>query len=246
MRNISKGVLAALAASTAMAGAAHADETSFSGNVAITTDYVFRGVSQTDGGPAVQGGFDFVEDKFYAGTWASNIDFGADGTLELDLYGGFTPTVGPVTLDLGFVYYWYPNLDADGGTEADMLELKAAAGISPTENLALKASLFYSPDFTYTPGEEAGLYAEVAASYTVSDTIGVSGAIGNQSVDVDGYYGNAGDPTDNYTTFNVGATYSAYGFSFDLRYFDTDIEIPGPSADDLAKGRGVFTIKRAL
>ncbi len=73
-----------------------------SGNVALATDYAFRGVSQTDESPALQGGFDatFGDSGFYAGTWASNINFGTGGAnLELDVYGGYKTTLGGVALD---------------------------------------------------------------------------------------------------------------------------------------------------
>jgi uncharacterized protein (TIGR02001 family) len=71
-------------------------DSSFSGNVALTSDYVFRGISQTQGDPAIQGGFDFTTNMgglpVYAGTWASNLDFGSPSAIhvpmELDVYGG--------------------------------------------------------------------------------------------------------------------------------------------------------------
>ena len=71
-----------------------------SGNVALTTDYRFRGISQSDESPAIQGGFDFEHDSgFYLGAWGSSVDFdtngaGYDGCLELDLYGGFSNSFG--------------------------------------------------------------------------------------------------------------------------------------------------------
>ena len=51
----------------------------FSANVGLTTDYIFRGYSQTDEGPAIQGGMDVTWNIFYAGVWGSNLDFGSDG-----------------------------------------------------------------------------------------------------------------------------------------------------------------------
>ena len=94
-----------------------------SANVALTTDYVFRGFSQTDESPAIQGGFDATYGAFYLGIWASNLDFGGATNLagatvdiadiEVDLYGGITKevTLGgrDVTFDLGVIYYAYPN-----------------------------------------------------------------------------------------------------------------------------------------
>ena len=64
-----------------------------SANVALATEYVFRGISQTDEGPAIQGGFDATCGMFYAGVWASNLDWGGNGSedvanMEMDLYAG--------------------------------------------------------------------------------------------------------------------------------------------------------------
>ncbi|TPW04198.1 MAG: hypothetical protein FD124_2716 [Alphaproteobacteria bacterium] len=108
-------------------------ETTVSGNVALTSDYAFRGISQTDQDPALQGGFDMASGIFYAGTWASSIDFAAQSAeLELDVYAGVTPTVGPVTFDLGVVGYLYPSA-SDDASELDFWELKGGAKISPAE-----------------------------------------------------------------------------------------------------------------
>jgi uncharacterized protein (TIGR02001 family) len=97
---------AVLAAALAMPAQAE-DKLKLSANVALTTDYVFRGQSQTDEGPAIQGGFDATWKVFYLGVWASNIDFGAatnvNGNLEniadieIDWYGGIRPTWKGIT-----------------------------------------------------------------------------------------------------------------------------------------------------
>lgn len=235
----------ALLASAATTGAAYA-EPAFSGNVALTSDYVFRGVSQSDSEIAVQGGFDVTNDIFYAGVWASSIDFGSNGTLEADVYAGVRPVLGPVTLDFGVIGYFYPGMDeAPGAPETDQWEFKAGASVTPAEGFTLGGALYYSPDFTLTAGDESGLYAEVNAAFAISDTLSISGAVGNQNVDQAGYYGAAGD---SYTTWNVGGTATLAGFGLDLRYTDTDLdpEIFGPSGDEVSDGRVVFTVKRAL
>lgn len=237
---------AATAATAAFAGTASA-EASFSGNVALTSDYVFRGISQSDSDIAIQGGFDYSNDigvPIYVGAWGSSIDFGLDGTVEVDVYAGIKPMLGPVTLDIGVIGYFYPGLDS--AFDADMVELKLGAGISPAEGFDISAALYYSPDFTFTGGDDSGLYAEIKASYAIPETpFTVSGAFGNQDVDVAGYYGAAGD---NYTTWNIGGSVSFYGFGADLRYFDTDLDpdLLGPSGDDVSDGRVVFTLSRAL
>lgn len=233
------------AAVVAMAGvttAASAEELTLSGNVALTSDYVFRGISQSDSDIAIQGGFDAGYGMFYGGAWASSIDFGLDGTVEVDVYAGVKPTLGPVTFDLGVIGYLYPGID--DVFNADMVELKAGASFAPIENASLGATVYYSPEFTFTTGEQ-GIYVEGVGSYTFNDSFAISGAVGHQDVDVTNYFGASGD---SYTTWNIGGTYSTHGFGLDLRYFDTDLDpaLVGPSGDESSDGRVVFSIKRAL
>jgi uncharacterized protein (TIGR02001 family) len=224
----------ALAATTAAANA----ETTFSGNIALTSDYAFRGISQTDQDPAVQGGFDVVSGMFYAGAWASTIDFAAQSAeLELDLYAGVTPTLGPVTMDFGVIGYLYPSA-SDDASELDFVELKAGAKITPVEGLTLGGTLFYSPEFTLDGGDS--LYAEATGSYAISEKFAVSGGVGNQSVDASNYFADGATFTDSYTTWNIGATYSIAGFGIDVRYVDTDLDT------SITEERFILTLKRAL
>jgi uncharacterized protein (TIGR02001 family) len=87
-------------------------------NVGIFSEYIFRGITQTAGEPAIQGGFDYAHSSgFYAGTWASNVswleDFGAytNSSLEWDFYGGFKSNFGSSDFywDVGTIYYYYPG-----------------------------------------------------------------------------------------------------------------------------------------
>jgi len=129
-----------LLAATALAGAAFVSspalaqdeesDISVSANVALTTDYRFRGVSLSGGDPAIQGGVDVaLPAGFYAGTWASSIDGGAYGSMELDLYGGWSGEVASgVTFDVGLLYYMYPN--GLGGADLDYWEPYTSIGFS--------------------------------------------------------------------------------------------------------------------
>lgn len=236
MRKLFTAAVMTAASVAGVSGVAHAEPV-FSGNIALTTDYQFRGISQSLENPAVQGGFDYGNGIFYAGVWGSSIDFGVEGTAEVDLYAGIKPTLGPIALDIGVVGYLYPGLD-DGAAEADYLELKAAGSISPAEGLTLGAGAFYSPEFTFDGGD--GLYLEANGAYAFTDAFSVSGAVGQQSVDAAAYFVDGATATDSYTTWNVGGTATAYGFGLDLRYVDTDLD------NDLADERVIFTIKRAL
>lgn len=239
--------LAVMAGATVLgaASAAHA-EGSISGNVALTTDYVFRGVTQSGSDAAVSGGFDYTNGIFYAGTWASSVGF-SNGT-ELDLYAGVTPTVGPFSLDLGVLGYFYPGA-ADDGTEFDYYELLGSASVSPTETLSIGGAVYYSPEFFGETGE--GLYLEINGELAVSDALSLSAAYGNQTIDdVDGPGGGTGDG--DYNTWNLGGSMAFHGFSLDLRYHDTDIEAGDDiqtflTADEtLYDSAIVFTIGRDL
>lgn len=107
-------------------GAASALE--ISGNVALTTDYVWRGMSQTDGSPAIQGGFDVSYDNgYYAGVWGSNVDFDGGESMELDLYAGWAGEVAGVGVDLGVLHYAYPT----SNTELDFTEVYVGLSYGP-------------------------------------------------------------------------------------------------------------------
>lgn len=240
-------LMAAAAGVAAMAGVAHAeDKIAFSGNVALATDYTFRGISQTNGSSAIQGGFDASSGKIYAGVWASNVAFG--GSQELDIYAGFKPTVGPVSLDVGVIGYLYPN-SSDDGAETDYYEGYAKASVTPAEGWTLGAAGYYSPDFTLAT--DKAYYLEVNGAYAVSDKLSISAAYGYQKIDdVNGPA--AGKLDDSYETWNIGGTYSIAGFGLDLRYVDTSlgssdrIITTGFATEQNADGRVVLTIKRAL
>jgi uncharacterized protein (TIGR02001 family) len=115
-------LVAALAVSTAFAGGdiapveavavEAAPESAFevSANLAITSNYVWRGMTQTANSPAVQGGIDLGYNGFYLGTWGSNVEFGdTANNLEADFYAGYTNSFSGVDFDLGYIYYAYPN-----------------------------------------------------------------------------------------------------------------------------------------
>ena len=80
-----------------------------SANVSFASDYVWRGMTQSDG-PAIQGGFDFeAESGFYAGIWGSNVNFNDGAGSELDYYFGYGFSVGDLGIDIGYVAFDYPK-----------------------------------------------------------------------------------------------------------------------------------------
>jgi uncharacterized protein (TIGR02001 family) len=200
-------------ATFALAGAARADDKpSVVFNAGVQSDYVFRGVSQTDGHASVFAGADLTYGQFYAGTWTSNLDFKPFGDTqtneEIDLYAGWKPTVATVNLDLGVQYYGYVHQPQ--GAKVDFTEVYAK-GSKAFGPLTLGAAVNYSPRFTYDTGK--AWYYEANAAYAVSKKWTVSGAVAHQDIEVGG----------SYTTWNAGVTYAITDkVSLDGRYWDTD------------------------
>lgn len=219
IRNI---FLAGIAAA-AISAPAMAQEVEVSGNVAIGTEYVWRGVTQSNGDMAISGGFDLAAGNFYAGTWASNVDFedSSDTNIEWDFYAGFGGGFGesPAWWDVGIIYYAYPD---SGDLDYDFVELYGGIGADFEYGLGIGAYLYLDPD-------NENYYVEGSAGYSFTDSFSADLTLGNYSFDGGG----------DYTTYNLGATYATpIGLDLDLRYWDTDIN----GSDDAV----VFTVSKAL
>ena len=122
MKNLFKiGALTLIISSVSL----HAAE--FESNVAISNDYVWRGMTQTTEEPAISGGFDIAgENGLYFGTWASNVEFGDGAALELDWYAGYGgETESGVSYDFGYLAYTYP-----GENSLDFEEIYLGLGYS--------------------------------------------------------------------------------------------------------------------
>jgi uncharacterized protein (TIGR02001 family) len=226
--------VAALAGSAGVAllvlsGPALAEEFSWSASLTGTSDYVFRGISQTDNDPTVQGSINLGYGIFYAGVWASGIDIAPDGELEVDWYGGIKPTwkspLGEIGFDFGVIYYTYPGY-FDPGVEADYVEFKAGYSLPSLfiKNLTTGTTVFYSPEYGGEVGEV--WTTESTASYAlpkvwVFDPT-ISGLLGWQKGELsDGF--NVGFD-DEYYYWNAGLTLGVENLSFDFRYWDTDVD----------------------
>ncbi len=209
------GALVLLAGTVAGTASAQ-DRPEVAWNLGVTNDYVFRGYTQTTEDPAIFGGVDVTIGSFYAGAWASNVDFGDDTDAEVDLYGGYRTEVSGFAVDVGVVGYLYVSQPA--GADYDYVELKAAASraIGP---LTLGAAVYWSPDF-FGADEEA-TYVEANAAFSPAARWTVSGAVGHQALDVNA----------DYVTWNAGVAYAiSDNVAVDLRYHDTDVT--GPLSDD--------------
>ncbi len=152
---------------------------SLSANVSMASNYVFRGISQSSGDPAIQGGFDYSHSSgVYLGTWGSNVSWIKDfqgyqnGSMEIDLYGGYRGTAGDVSYDVGVVTYMYPGEKA-AAVNADTTEVYASAG---WKWFTAKYSYVTSNGTFGFPNARGSNYFNLAASLPIGETGLTAGA----------------------------------------------------------------------
>ena len=234
-----KKALAMTALAAAMIPAANAVEVS--GNVTLATDSKFRGYSQTDTSPAVQGGFDVGFDSgFYVGMWGSNVDFAK--SLELDYYAGYAGEINDsVSYDVGYIYYDYPGTP----DEDDYEEFYASISVSD-----FTFGLAYSDDYYFETGEFYYVYADY--SFDLGGGYGLGLHYGFNSFDRDSNNADPGDNVfladgDDYADYSISLTKEWVGLEFGLSYVDTDIDSKESGvADSVTDGSFIFSISKSL
>ena len=189
----------------------------FSANIGVTSNYVWRGVTQNGDDSAVQGGIDYAHDSgFYAGIWASNVAVGE----EVDLYAGYAGEVGGLGYDIGVIHYAYPS-----ATDADFTEI--ALGVSYS---MFSGGINYTVDSENsvqgTGFQDGDIYYYVGASFEVAPTWSIGGTIGHYDFDDEGA-GGAADISYNHYQIDVGKSAGDFG-DFTLSFSKADKE----SGDD--------------
>lgn len=184
----------ALAASSLISGAAMAE---LSGNVGVTSNYIWRGMTQTGDVSAVSGGIDYAHDSgFYAGTWTSNL---GGGDHELDLYAGYGLKAGPVDLDFGAISYQYPVSETyfhEGYVNASM------------SMFTLGAAYTVGSDDDDTPAFSSGdLYISIGAAFEVSKGLELGVTAGN--------YNFKDDLAEDYSHVQVSLSKDDFTFAID-------------------------------
>ena len=252
---------AAAPAAAAPAAAPPAPDYTLTANAGLFSQYNFRGIEQTAGKPAVQGGFDWTHSSgFYLGTWGSNIswleDFGSytRSSLEWDFYGGFKnnfPGSEDWSYDVGTLYYYYPGNRNPGFPNANTWELYAALNWK-----WLGAKFSYNLD-NYFGAKPIGKktdgtwYLDFSANYPVGETgFTILGHYGILNVHNDG----SGSSKVAYNDWRVGASYAVpegtlKGFEVGAYYvgnnankgFYTDL-----SGHNTAKDTGVVYVKKTF
>ncbi|HEY5799925.1 MAG TPA: TorF family putative porin [Burkholderiaceae bacterium] len=172
------------------------NEVSF--NAAVTTDYRYRGLSQTRLKPALQGGADFVNNPsgFYAGVWGSTIkwikDAGGDADVEIDLYAGKRGSLGEASYDVGVLRYEYPSNKLN--PSASTTEVYAQVGLGPAY---IKYSHAVTNLFGFADSKGSG-YLDLGANLEAPGGYVFNLHVGRQKVD--------GNGAASYTDYKVGVT----------------------------------------
>jgi uncharacterized protein (TIGR02001 family) len=171
------------------------------------SNYIFRGISQTENQAAAFGSGRVSYDNFYAGVGIENVNFHNSTTAEYDLSAGWTPVVDGFRLDLGIIRYGY--IDQPAHTEIDTVEFKGAV-LHDIGQATLGVAVYYSGDYFGTHRDD--VYVEGRGAYKITHELTFSGAVGRQS-----------DGLADHTTWNAGATYAfTKHVALDLRYADTN------------------------
>ena len=224
----------------------------------LASDYIWRGITQSNHKPSISA---YTEVRYnssaslqwYGGISGESISFPNQAAAEIDLYGGVRPTFGPLALDVGFWYYYYPGGTCyDGGVNClaaplfnfvakkdwSFWEVYAKGTWTVNDQWALGFNVFGTSNILNTGA--SGTYVSGTVKYTAPASAGlwggaigwyVSGEVGEQFLGTsDSFYGTgagtvfaAGTPYVDYTTWNVGVGFTWKVFTLDLRYYDTDL-----------------------
>lgn len=184
------------------------------GNLGLTSDYRFRGVSQTQNAPAVQGGIDYNHASgLYIGNWNSSVSsavYTNGAGVESDVYAGFKKQVfGNFTLDVGSMNYFYPR----AGTKNIFDTNELYAGIGYKELVSVKYSHAIS-DYFGTANSKNSFYVQADAAIPVVGKLVAVAHVGRTDVNNNSKL--------NYTDYNVGVAYDLQGWNLSAKYYMND------------------------
>lgn len=187
---------------------ASAADSAVSANVTMASEYIYRGIAQTKGNPAIQGGFDYdAGNGFYVGTWGSNIswldDGGASASMEWDVYGGYKGSINSdLGYDVGILTYNYPgdNLPTGAG-DPNTVEIYGALSY---KWFTAKYSVTTGSLFGWTKSGDPNAktsgsgYLDLSGSYDMGNGLSLGAHVGHQSV--------SGNSDASYSDYNVSVS----------------------------------------
>lgn len=231
-------LVTAIAASTFGAVSTAQAEVTTSANMNVTTDYRFRGLSQTNNDFALQGGFDVdFGNGFYLGNWNSNVSLDAGNVnLEMDFYGGYAGELANgVSYDTGLLYYYYPNAtNVNTRGDLDTLEIYGSvgyAGFTAGLSYALSEDYFGLTSIGTVPGATAAnggndlggsTYISLGYEYPVSEALSFAVSYGVTNFDKAVATDTAGNLIDSYHDYSVGLTYAMGKYNFGAAIIGTN------------------------
>jgi uncharacterized protein (TIGR02001 family) len=242
--------LAATCVSTLAADPPKSDWT-ITGNAGLFSDYRFRGISQTNKKPALQGGIDISHASgFYVGNWNSNVDSelynGAN--IEMDFYGGYKLPLGDFTLDLGALYYYYPGSGSIHNVRIDNTELYIGGSYGP---FSLKYSHAVS-DFFGAVDSKNSYYVDGSVTYDLGSGLGLLGHVGYQKLKGGARITEIGGSTleDSIVDYKLGVTYDLSGWAVGASYVSTNRDLTGGTAAlgnrNISNGTVVLSVSRTF
>ena len=218
--------MALLALMPLAAQAQEDDGSGFNWNAAATSEYMFRGISQTDDHPAIQAGAGYsFSNGFYVGGWASNVDFGESTDAEIDTFIGWNGDLNDnLNLDVQLVRYNYVG-EPDG---VDYAYNELIGKVSFAENYS--ATLGYTNDFLNSDTDS--FYGAVGGSWAVGNEVNLTAGLGYTTVQ---------GPEDGYLDYSVGVNRDFGPVNIGLGYIGTDSSGEDLFGEDNAEDKFVLT-----
>ncbi|MBE9563369.1 MAG: hypothetical protein IMF12_10970 [Proteobacteria bacterium] len=218
--------------------AVQAEPFTTSANIALTSDYVYRGKTQTDENIALQGGFDiFHESGFYIGTWASNVNFLEDDSvlpedranLEVDVYVGLSGSItGELNYDMKVGQYMYPGANSD--LEYDLTEFNLTLTYAMSQVTEVGLVYDYSPDFGGLDNAHHYLFS---MNHSMSNGLGIGAYVAQQNI----------DESEDYLYYGIALAFPVANLDASINYSNTDLD---NASDSGADERVFFTLSKSF
>jgi len=223
-----------------LAGFATVAQAEIGANAALVSDYRFRGISQSNEDFAIQAGFDYAfESGFYVGVWGSSVDFdsveGFDGSLELDVYGGWGTEFGQnSSIDIGYMYFAYPGDNQSG--EGDYQEIYANYGWRD-----LSLGVAYSDDYYGSSG--SFWYLQANYDWSIAENWALGFHVGYNDFDEDVFLSS---DKGHYTDYSVALTWSVVGVDLGLSWVGTNLDEEDVFGYSWGDDTAVFSLSKSF
>ena len=211
------------------------------GNISLGSNYMFRGISQTNNAGEISGGFDYQHSSgVYVGVWGSNVAFSS--SLETDFYGGYRGSFTPDwAYDVGYILYHYAK--SNSKPDLDYGEVYVS-----TAWKGAKIGVNYSDD--YFGGTKKYYYIYGSYGYNFTPEFAVSAQIGYNKFDsetaMQRFLVTGNNPGDNYTDYKAGAAYTWDSLTFSLTYYGSSLSQGDCGGANICDKKLVAAVSKSL